>query len=176
MEKYLKKNRYISVWYIYRDISLVITESLCCIPEANTTSSIKYVHASVHPKSLWLSLTLCDPVDCNPPGSSVHEFLQAKILEWVTMPSSRGFLDPEIEPTSPALADRFFTTSTNWGTCKSTMCLVAQSCPSLCDPVDYSPPGSSVYGDSSGKNTGVSCLALLKERKKEVTTSPSRRN
>ena len=78
------------------------------------------------------------------------------------MPSSRGFPDPEIEPTSPALADRFFTTSTIWGTCKSTMCLVAQSCPSLCDPMDCSLPGSSVSGDSSGKNTGVGCLALLK--------------
>ena len=30
------------------------------------------------------------PVDCSPPGSSVHGMLQAKILEWVTMPSSRG--------------------------------------------------------------------------------------
>ena len=41
------------------------------------------------------------------------------------------------------------------------MCLVAQSCPSLCDPMDYSPPDSSVHGDSSGKNTGVGCHALL---------------
>ena len=41
------------------------------------------------------------------------------------------------------------------------MCLVAQSCPTLCDPMDCSPPGSSVLGDSPGKNTGVSCHALL---------------
>ena len=34
-------------------------------------------------------LTLCDPVDCSPPGSSVHGILQARILEWVAMPSSR---------------------------------------------------------------------------------------
>ena len=33
------------------------------------------------------------------------------------------------------------------------LCLVAQSCPSLCDPLDSSPPGSSVHGDSPGKNT-----------------------
>ena len=33
-------------------------------------------------------LTLCDPMDCNPPGSSVHEILQARLLEWVTTPSS----------------------------------------------------------------------------------------
>ena len=36
------------------------------------------------------SLQLCDPVDCNLPGSSVHGILQARILDWVAMPSSRG--------------------------------------------------------------------------------------
>ena len=35
------------------------------------------------------------------------------------------------------------------------------SCPTLCDPMDYSPPGSSVHGDSPGKNTEVGCHALL---------------
>ena len=39
------------------------------------------------------------------------------------------------------------------------VCLVAQKCLTLCDPMDYSPPGSSVHGDPSGKNTG--CHALL---------------
>ena len=36
-------------------------------------------------------LTLCDPMDCSSPGSSVHVILQARILEWVAMPSSRAF-------------------------------------------------------------------------------------
>ena len=36
-----------------------------------------------------------------------------------------------------------------------------QSCWALCDPMDCSPPGSSVHGDSPGKNTGVGCHALL---------------
>ena len=36
-------------------------------------------------------------------------------------------------------------------------CLVIQSCPTLCEPMDYSLPGSSVCGDSPGKNTGVAC-------------------
>ena len=39
---------------------------------------------------LQLCLTLCDPMDCGSPGSSVHGILQARILEWVAMPSSRG--------------------------------------------------------------------------------------
>ena len=38
---------------------------------------------------------------------------------------------------------------------------VTQSCLTLCDPMDCSPPGSSVHGDSLGKNTGVGCHALL---------------
>ena len=38
---------------------------------------------------------------------------------------------------------------------------IAQSYPTLCDPMDCSPPGSSVHGDSPGKNTGVGCHALL---------------
>ena len=37
---------------------------------------------------------LCDPTDCIPPGSSVHGILQARILEWVAMPSSRGSSQP----------------------------------------------------------------------------------
>ena len=41
------------------------------------------------------------------------------------------------------------------------VCRVTQSCLTLCDPVDCSPPGSSVRGDSPGKNTGVGCHALL---------------
>ena len=39
--------------------------------------------------------------------------------------------------------------------------LVAYSCPILCDPMDCSPPGSSVHGYSPGKNTGVGCCCLL---------------
>ena len=40
------------------------------------------------------SLTLCDPMDCNPPGSSVHEDSPARILEWVAMTFSRGSSQP----------------------------------------------------------------------------------
>ena len=56
--------------------------------------------------------TLCDPVDCSLPGSSVPGILQARILEWVATPSS----NPGIKHTSmsPALADRVFTTSVTW--------------------------------------------------------------
>ena len=57
------------------------------------------------------------PYDHSLPGCSVHEILHARILEWVTMSSSRDLPDPRIEPVSlmsPALAGRFFTTRTTW--------------------------------------------------------------
>ena len=44
----------------------------------------------MHAKSLLSGLTLCNPLDCSLPSSSVHGILQARILEWVAMPSSRG--------------------------------------------------------------------------------------
>ena len=45
--------------------------------------------------------TFCDPMGCSLPGSSVHGILQARILEWVAISSSRDLLDPGIEPVSP---------------------------------------------------------------------------
>ena len=44
-----------------------------------------------------LCLTLCDPMDCSPPGSSVHEILQARILEWVAK-LQRIFLTQGLKP------------------------------------------------------------------------------
>ena len=44
----------------------------------------------MHARSLQSYLTLWDPMRCSPPGSSVHGILQARILEWVAMPSSRA--------------------------------------------------------------------------------------
>ena len=45
-------------------------------------------------KSLQLCLILCDPMDSHLPDSSVHGIFQARILEWVAMPSSRGSSQP----------------------------------------------------------------------------------
>ena len=54
-------------------------------------------------------LTLCDPVDCSPPVSSVHGILQAGILEWVAIPFSRGSSQPRDRTQVSHIADRFFT-------------------------------------------------------------------
>ena len=56
---------------------------------------------------------LCDPIDCSPPGSSAHGIFQARVLEWVAIPSPGDLLNTGNEPASlasPALAGGFFTT------------------------------------------------------------------
>ena len=54
-----------------------------------------------------LCLTLCNPMDCSLPGSSIHGILQERILEWVAMSSSGDLPDSGIEPGSPALQADF---------------------------------------------------------------------
>ena len=72
-----------------------------------------------------LRLTLCDPIDCSPLSGSVYGISQVKILRWVTVPFFRASSQPR---------DREKESE------------VAQSCPTLCSPVDYSRPGSSIHG------------------------------
>ena len=55
-------------------------------------------------KVTQLCPTLCNPMDYSLPGSSVHGIFQERILEWVAIPFSKGYLpDPGVEPRSPAL-------------------------------------------------------------------------
>ena len=72
----------------------------------------------MHVKSVQSCLTLRNPMDCSPPGSSVHGVLQAKNTGVGCHAHLQGYLpNPRIESaslTSPALAGRFFTTSTTW--------------------------------------------------------------
>ena len=53
-------------------------------------------------------LSLCDPMDCSPPGFSFHAILQARILEWVAMPSSRGSSQPRNPTQVSCIAGEFF--------------------------------------------------------------------
>ena len=59
-------------------------------PQSSEISISRTLCACVHAKLLPSHLTLCNPMNCSPPGSSVHGILQARPLEWVAMPSSRG--------------------------------------------------------------------------------------
>ena len=81
--------------------------------------------------------TLCELMDY-----TVHGNLQARILKWVAVPFSRGSSRPRNQTQFSRIAGRFFT---SWATSESSN-EVAQLCPTLCDPMDYSLPGSSVHG------------------------------
>ena len=124
--------------------------------------------ACVHTKSLQSCLTLYNPMDCSPPGSSVHGILQQEYWTGWPCPPPGDLPDPGIERTSlasPALAGRFFTTSNTgealgirqalpnsqrWQMIANIdqlcVCSVTQLCPTPRDLMDCSPPGSSVCG------------------------------
>ena len=76
----------------------------------------------------------------------------AKLLWWWFLKSSPG-------PVISAPAENLLEMHCGPETCVC-VCLVAQSCPTLCDLMDCSLPGSSVHGDSPGKNTGMRCYAF----------------
>ena len=124
-------------------------------------------------------------MDCIPPGSSIHGILQARILEWVDISFSRGSSRPRDWSRDSCISGRRFNF---WATRELplaihkswlrkmhflllhtyllpshavVLCLIAQSCPPLCDPMDWSPPGSTVHRDSPGKTTGVCSHPLL---------------
>ena len=52
--------------------------------------------------------TLCDPMDCSPPSSSIHGILQARILEWVAISFSRGSFQPRDQTQVSHIAGRHF--------------------------------------------------------------------
>ena len=93
-------------------------------------------------------LTLCDPVDCSLTGSSIQRILQARILEWVAISFSRGSSWPRDQTQVSCIAGRRFTL---WASRWAFLIFAAaakslQSCLTLCDPIDSSPPGSPVPG------------------------------
>ena len=87
-----------------------------CHQERNTCKLQKKTAAAAA-KSLQLCLTLCNPIDRSPPGSSVPGILQARTLEWVAISFSNARMHAKL----------------------------LQSCPTLWDPMDSSPQGSSVH-------------------------------
>ena len=78
--------------------------------------------------------TLCDPMDCSPPGSCVHGILQAKILEWVAISSSRGSSRPRDGTQESGIAGRVFTI---WATREASS--IPKPCPSPAQAVTNLP-------------------------------------
>ena len=72
--------------------------------------------ACMHAKLLQSCLTVCDPMDCSPQVPLSMGILQPRILEWVAMPSSRGFPTPGIELHLyvSCISSSFFTIHTTW--------------------------------------------------------------
>ena len=94
--------------------SLGYPQFLTCIPLCTRVS------ICTHAKSFQSCLTLCEPMDCSPPGSSVH-VLQARILEWVAMPSSKRSSQPRDQSQVSPNAGRFFT---SWATREALNCFI----------------------------------------------------
>ena len=69
---------------------------------------------------IQLCPTPCDPVDCNPPGSSVHGILRAGILAWVAISFSRGSSQPRDRTWVSCIAGRHFNL---WATSEAPICL-----------------------------------------------------
>ena len=92
-------------------------------PFVRQETSVHFSEREVPVGAVWVSVcvcvcvcvcgqscpTLCDPMDCSPPGSSVRGLLQARILEWVTIPISRGSSWPRDWTSVSHTAARFFT-------------------------------------------------------------------
>ena len=76
--------------------------------------------------------TLCDPMDCSPPGSSVQGILQARILEWVAMPSSRRSSQPRDQTQVSCNAGRFFTSWATWESPDTYVCMCVCVCVCVC--------------------------------------------
>ena len=95
-----------------------------------------------------LCLTPSNPVDCSPPGSSVHGIFQARVLEWVPLPSPHCMIYVYIS------LIHFILQQELTQHCKATLCMHAkllQPCLTLHDPMDSRLPGSSVHGNLQEK-------------------------
>ena len=91
---------------IYLKKTLILKDTCTSQQHTHTYTQMEYYSAIKRMK--WsevtqLCLTLCDPVDCSLPGSSIHGILQARILEWIAISFSGDLPNPGIKPVSPAL-------------------------------------------------------------------------
>ena len=97
------------------------------------------------------------------PGSYIHGILQAKVLEWVDFPSPGDLPNPGSN--LGLLHCRWILSNTTAAVAKS-----LQSCPTLCDPIDSSPPGSPIPGILQ---TLTPFNSMMAERDEEVAKEKS---
>ena len=93
--------------------------------------------------------TLCDPMDYGPPGTSFHGILQERILEWVAISFSRGSSQPRDRTCVSCISclgrQIVYHCAPGKYRIEAPFSSVAQSCPTLCDPMGCSRPGFSVH-------------------------------
>ena len=142
----------------------MFTVCFMCLPQVIDAMGQKLSSVLLTSISLWYTTvlgpvyclvtkscpTLCDSIDCTPPGSSVHIILQAIILEWVAISFSRGSSWPLLtqgQTWVSCIARQILYYWANWEALVGMWKVkVAQSCPTLCNPVDYI-----VYGILQGR-------------------------
>ena len=95
-----------------------MTDSHWCTAEITTTFKTIMLQLKKCDVGYWLNTkvlvtqlcpTLCNPMDCSPPSSSVLRIPQARVLEWVAIPFPRGFSLPRDQTLVSRIAGRFFT-------------------------------------------------------------------
>ena len=115
------KQEPLSLWLVFYQAYLELCVCVCVCVCAGVRIPGFMTITCVRAQSLQSCLTLCDPLDHGPPGSSVHGILQARVLEWVAISFSSHKVWSE------------------WSE-------VTQSCPTECNPKNCSLPGSPVHG------------------------------
>ena len=99
--------KFFTTWAISPFLKLKLADGLCILLCFSNNLLLDLL--------LWLCLvtqscsTLCNTMDCSPPGSSVHGVLQARLLECVAIPSYRGSSQPRDQTPVSCIAGRFFT-------------------------------------------------------------------
>ena len=113
-----------------------------------------------------LCLTLCDPMDCGLPGSSVHGILQARMLEPVAVFFSReGIFLTQESNLNLLHCKQILYCLNRQGSPAAAAAKSLQPCPTLCDPIDCSLTRLLRPWDFPGKSTGVGCHCLLIQSK-----------
>ena len=103
--------------------------------------------------------TLCDPIDCSSPESSAHWILQARILEWVTVPFSKGSSRPRDRTRVSFIAGRFSTVCTTKEACANFSDLKSPLCPQKLRGIRLSTrgPGYSLLRSATGDSLVRGC-------------------
>ena len=119
-----------------------------------------------------MCLTLCDPMDCSPPVSSVQGVLQARVPEWVATSFSRASSQPRNWTRSPALQADSLQSEPPCKPIQPTAAATAKShqlCPTLCNPID------TTYYFLQKVDSGTSTLKELDPQSRSLTHHPGGR-